>query len=58
MKTANLRRSLLFAAAAIAVIAALPAPAQSFPSKPLELASHNSPGGGTDIIARLVADIL
>src|SRR5688572_10297801 len=58
MKTANLRRSLLLAAAAFAVIAIQPASAQTFPSKPLELASHNSPGGGTDIIARLVADIL
>jgi putative tricarboxylic transport membrane protein len=58
MKSAILRRSLLLAIAAFAAVATTPASAQAFPSKPLELASHNSPGGGTDIIARLVAEIL
>lgn len=31
---------------------------QPFPSKPLELIVHTAPGGGTDLIARIAADIL
>ncbi|MGE5523417.1 MAG: tripartite tricarboxylate transporter substrate binding protein, partial [Rhodospirillaceae bacterium] len=31
---------------------------QSFPTKPLELVVHTSPGGGTDVFARAVADII
>jgi putative tricarboxylic transport membrane protein len=45
----------LFAAAALIVISAF---AQSFPSKPLELVVHTAPGGGTDIFARVVGEIL
>jgi putative tricarboxylic transport membrane protein len=49
----------LFVAIVAAAMLAAPAVlAQKFPSRPLELVSHNSPGGGTDLIARLVADIL
>ena len=58
MKTLALRRYLFLAVTAVAAVAAPAAPAQTFPSRPIELASHNSPGGGTDIIARLVAEIL
>jgi putative tricarboxylic transport membrane protein len=58
MTTKVLRRYLFLAVTAVAAVAAPAAPAQNFPSRPIELASHNSPGGGTDIIARLVADIL
>jgi len=32
--------------------------AQTFPVKPLELVVHTSPGGGTDVFARAVADII
>jgi putative tricarboxylic transport membrane protein len=32
--------------------------AQTFPSRPLELVVHTSPGGGTDVVARVVAEIL
>ncbi len=32
--------------------------AQAFPSRPLELVVHTSPGGGTDVVARFVAEIL
>jgi putative tricarboxylic transport membrane protein len=32
--------------------------AQNFPAKPLELVVHTSPGGGTDVFARAVADII
>jgi len=63
MKTTMLRRLILgTVAAAIAVPAAfaqIPSgSAQAYPSKPLELVVHTAPGGGTDIIARVVADIL
>ena len=39
-------------------VASPAASAQAFPSKPIELVSHNSPGGGTDVIARVAAEIL
>jgi len=32
--------------------------AQTFPSRPMEFVVHTSAGGGTDILARVVADIL
>lgn len=49
-----------FVCAAALVMIATPAPAQAqaFPSRPLELVVHTSPGGGTDVVARLVAEIL
>ncbi len=34
------------------------APAQSYPSRPIELVVHTSAGGGTDQLARLIADIM
>ncbi|MGZ8156771.1 MAG: Bug family tripartite tricarboxylate transporter substrate binding protein [Burkholderiales bacterium] len=42
----------------VSTAAAVPALAQSFPSRPLELVVHTSPGGGTDTLARTIADII
>jgi putative tricarboxylic transport membrane protein len=58
MEAALVRRHLFLAAAAAVALAAPAALAQSFPSKPIELVVHTSPGGGTDLITRMVADLL
>src|SRR5689334_5431783 len=52
------RRSLIGLAGAGAALAVLPARAQAFPSKPIEFVAHVNPGGGTDVFARLIMDIL
>ncbi len=41
-----------------AAAAAAAAVAQPFPSRPIEFVVHTSAGGGTDIVARVVAEIL
>lgn len=54
-----LRRRVLARAAALAVascVAAASAFAQAWPDKPLRIMVGASPGGGTDILARLLAD--
>jgi putative tricarboxylic transport membrane protein len=43
-------------AAALACPAAVPA--QSYPSRPVEFIVHVNPGGGTDVFARLVTEIM
>jgi putative tricarboxylic transport membrane protein len=56
-----LRRMRRFAAGlALACVAGSPAPAlaQAYPAKPIELVVHTSAGGGGDVFARTVADIL
>jgi len=50
----GLVRPLLFAACALACAAQ----AQTYPSKTIEFNVHTSPGGGTDLFARTVTDIL
>ncbi len=50
------RRSLLVAVALAALAAALPARAQDWPSRPVKVIFPYQPGGGGDIIARLVLD--
>lgn len=32
--------------------------AQSYPAKPIELVVHTGPGGGSDLVARVVADVV
>jgi len=47
-------RSVL-AFAAVLVAMPVPAPAQEFPAKPLRIIAPNPPGGGFDLVARIVA---
>ncbi|NML43550.1 tripartite tricarboxylate transporter substrate binding protein [Ramlibacter sp. G-1-2-2] len=50
------RRHALGLAASALLFAALPATAQTWPDKPLRIMVGASPGGGTDILARMLAD--
>jgi putative tricarboxylic transport membrane protein len=43
---------------ALAALGGSAALAQPFPSRPIEFVVHTSPGGGTDVIARIVGEIL
>ena len=54
---ASLIRSLLVAAGAAATLTGA-AHAQPYPSRPIEFNVHTAPGGGTDLFARTVTDIL
>lgn len=52
-------RVILSLLASLAIlIGSIAAHAQAFPTKPLEFVVHTSPGGGTDVFARSVADII
>ncbi|HEX4326767.1 MAG TPA: tripartite tricarboxylate transporter substrate binding protein [Burkholderiales bacterium] len=55
----HLRTALLAIAAGGAVLAAPPAQAQAkFPARPIHLVVPYPPGGGTDVVSRLIADPL
>ena len=43
---------------ALALVGPTPCFAQPFPSKPIEFVVHTSPGGGTDVFARAVSEML
>lgn len=40
------------------LVASLPVAGQPFPSKSIEFVTHSSPGGGADLVARVIADIV
>ena len=48
----------VLAAFVAGVVVASGAIAQSFPSRPIEFVAHTSPGGGTDLFARSITDML
>ena len=54
----NTSRCELYGIALILVSAAVTAAAQSYPSRPIRLLTPNAPGGGLDVIARLIAPAL
>lgn len=59
MRTTVLNRRQAATALGLAMLAgAMPAAAQGFPDKPLRILVGASPGGGTDILARVLADKL
>ena len=57
MDSAALRRIVQLCALAATLFSSA-AVAQPFPSKPIELVVHTSPGGGTDVFARAIAEML
>ncbi len=58
MGAAGFRSRIAVLAAAPFLFAVPAATAQSYPSKSIEFVVHTSPGGGTDLFARAMADIL
>ena len=54
----TVRTPLVAALGAAALACAAAAPAQTYPSKVVEFVVHVTPGGGTDVFARLVTEIM
>jgi putative tricarboxylic transport membrane protein len=57
-KNGCFRNPLVAVLGAAALACAAPVAAQSYPSKPVEFVVHVTPGGGTDVFARLVTEIM
>ena len=58
MARSALRQKWTLGACALELLGGAGAGAQSYPSKPIQFIVNNSPGAGTDLAARLVADRL
>ena len=57
-KNGLFRNPLVAALGAAALACAAAAPAQTYPSRTVEFVVHVTPGGGTDVFARLVTEIM
>ena len=57
-ESSRFRNHLVSALGAVALACAAAASAQSYPSRPVEFIVHVNPGGGTDVFARLVTEIM
>lgn len=57
-RRSRVRFALLATAALSAAFAWVGASAQSYPNRPIEIIAHSSPGGGTDLFARAIADMM
>jgi len=58
MQSTSFRNGLIAALGAVAVTCAAAVSAQSYPSRTVEFVVHVNPGGGTDVFARLVTEIM
>ena len=56
--TSRLWRQAITLLGLVPALAAGPAAAQSYPARPVEFIVHVNPGGGTDVFARLVTEIM
>jgi len=57
-RSRSFRNRLIAALGAAAVVYAAAAPAQPYPSRTVDFVVHVNPGGGTDVFARLVTEIM
>jgi putative tricarboxylic transport membrane protein len=59
MKTADLSRKVVYATfGTLSALASLPAFAQTYPARPVEVTVHTSAGSGGDIVSRAVSEIV
>lgn len=57
-ETKVIRKHFITALGAAALACTAATPAQTYPSRPVEFIVHVNPGGGTDVFARLVTEIM